>query len=210
VSFQGFAGRKIFVPSSDCEFSARKPATGQGRQSRDASPSCPSRSRRPVGASKARWDRPGVWLGKPGADFSSASSDFKSLGAIFCNFVTLGLVGRSRAPSAARPRTRSCRFEASEPIPFPGADSIFSSRCGAISGRLLFAVSLSRRDPGDQGLELRNHPNPSLSVEVLRCAVFVLFQYVIRLSKTCTFISRLVLLQPSVEYRATHPESARS
>ena len=50
-------------------------------------------------------------------------------------------------PSAARPYTRSCRFEASEPLPFPGPDSIFSSRCGAISGRLRFAVSLSRRDP---------------------------------------------------------------
>ena len=32
-------------------------------------------------------------------------------------------------------------------IPFPGADSIFSSRCGAISGRLRFAV---RRDPSDR------------------------------------------------------------
>jgi hypothetical protein len=63
------------------------------------------------------------------------------------------LVGRSRARSA-RPRTRCCRFEAFEPIPFPGADSIFSSRCGAISGRLLFAVSLSRRDPGDRGLRV--------------------------------------------------------
>ena len=42
---------------------------------------------------------------------------------------------RRNARSAARPRTRCCRFEASEPIPFPGADSIFSRRCGAISGR---------------------------------------------------------------------------
>jgi hypothetical protein len=30
-------------------------------------------------------------------------------------------------------------FEVSEPIPFSGADSIFSSGCGAISGRLRFA-----------------------------------------------------------------------
>ena len=30
------------------------------------------------------------------------------------------------------------------------ADSIFSSRCGAISGRLRFGVSLSRRDPVDR------------------------------------------------------------
>ena len=43
---------------------------------------------------------------------------------------------RSRGWSAAHPCTTSCRFEASEPIPFPGADLIFSSRCGAISGRL--------------------------------------------------------------------------
>jgi len=40
----------------------------------------------------------------------------------------------SRPPSAARTCTRCCRFGASEPIPFPGADSIFSRRCGAISG----------------------------------------------------------------------------
>ena len=43
---------------------------------------------------------------------------------------------RGRGWSAAHPCTTSCRFEASEPIPFPGADSIFSSRCGAISRRL--------------------------------------------------------------------------
>jgi hypothetical protein len=42
----------------------------------------------------------------------------------------------SRNWSAAHRCTTSCRFEASEAIPFPGADSIFSSRCGAISGRL--------------------------------------------------------------------------
>jgi hypothetical protein len=43
---------------------------------------------------------------------------------------------RSRGWPAVHRCTTSCRFEASEPIPFPGADSIFSSRCGAISGRL--------------------------------------------------------------------------
>src|SRR5271168_5588772 len=43
-----------------------------------------------------------------------------------------------------RPCTRSCGFEASETIPIPGADSIFSSRCGAISGRLRFAVAVAR------------------------------------------------------------------
>ena len=35
-----------------------------------------------------------------------------------------------------RPCTTSCGFESSGTIPFPGADSIFSSLCGAISGRL--------------------------------------------------------------------------
>ena len=82
-----------------------------------------------------------------GADFSSASSDFKLLGAFFCNFATLSflrLVSRSRARSAARPCTTSCGFEASEPIPFPGPDSIFSSRCGAISRRLHILPSASR------------------------------------------------------------------
>ena len=52
-----------------------------------------------------------------------------------------------RARSAARPCTTSCGFEASDPIPFPGPDSIFSSRCGAISGRLRSAVSRSRAIP---------------------------------------------------------------
>src|SRR5271163_960508 len=137
-----------------------------------------------------------------GADFSFASSDFKTLGAFFCNFPSLdrrrlqsrrrvgqrerragaGEAARldrlsvrrageaseilsrfraismlceaenflpaprvefdnvlatpgGRARSAARPCTRCCGFEASETIPFPGADSIFSSRCGAISRR---------------------------------------------------------------------------
>jgi hypothetical protein len=45
------------------------------------------------------------------------------------------LVSRSRARSAARPWTTSCGFAAFEAIPIPGADSIFSSPCGAISGR---------------------------------------------------------------------------
>ena len=85
----------------------------------------------------------------PGADFSFASSEFKTLGAFFCNFATLQLlqlchswvISRIRARSAARPCTISCGYEAPEPIPFPGADLIFSSRCGAISGRLRFSVS---------------------------------------------------------------------
>jgi hypothetical protein len=63
------------------------------------------------------------------------------------------LVKGSRAGSAARPYTTSCRFQAFETIPFPGADSIFSSGCGAISAisrRLRVALSVSRRDPGDR------------------------------------------------------------
>jgi hypothetical protein len=57
---------------------------------------------------------------------------------------TLSFFNRSRARPAARPCTISCGFEPSGTIPFPGADSIFSSLCGAISGRLRFAVRSSR------------------------------------------------------------------
>ena len=72
-----------------------------------------------------------------GADFSFASNDFKTLGAFFCNFP--GLVGGSRARSA-RPRTRCCGagFRA---LPFPGADSIFSSRCGRPGDSVLPSAS---------------------------------------------------------------------
>ena len=55
----------------------------------------------------------------------------------------------SCARSAARRCTRSSGFDASEAIPFPGVDSIFSSRCGAISGRL-HLPSASRRDPATE------------------------------------------------------------
>ena len=50
---------------------------------------------------------------------------------------------------AARPCTRSCGFEASETIPFSGADSIFSGRCGAISGQLQLrnSIILAARQP---------------------------------------------------------------
>ena len=71
----------------------------------------------------------------------------------------LAAPGRS-ARSAARPCTRCCGFQASELLPFPGADSIFSSRCGAISGRPRLAVSLSRRDPGDRALGVTQLPEP--------------------------------------------------
>ena len=40
--------------------------------------------------------------------------------------------------------TRSWGSKAAEPIPFPGANSTFSSRCGTISGRARFAVRPSR------------------------------------------------------------------
>ena len=42
--------------------------------------------------------------------------------------------------AAAQAWTRYWRFEAVEVMPFPGAESIFSVLCGAISGRLRFAV----------------------------------------------------------------------
>jgi hypothetical protein len=151
----------------------------------------------------------------PGADFNFASSDFKTLGAFFCNFSEPRLAtapvaaprGSARAarrrgrggaaqspvcssrrrgfrdpssvssdfnalrggkfPSgpARRVRQRSCGsrpqrtvsrapvyqmlwLEASETKPFPGADSIFSSRCGAISGRPRLAVSARNLSSG--------------------------------------------------------------
>ena len=59
----------------------------------------------------------------------------------------LAAPGRS-ARSAARPCTRCCGFQASELLPFPGADSIFSSRCGAISGRPRLAVSARNLSTG--------------------------------------------------------------
>jgi hypothetical protein len=81
-------------------------------------------------------------------------SDFKGLrGGNFpflnCSFVIL-TARQPESRTAARPCTTSCGFEDSEAIPFPGADSIFSSRCGAISGRFRFCrQALSRRDPGE-------------------------------------------------------------
>ena len=86
-----------------------------------------------------------------GADFNSASCNFKALGAFFCNFAAVRLVA-SRQPEARTasraPCTRFSGFEASETIPIPGADSIFSSRCGAISGRLRCGGGVSRSYPG--------------------------------------------------------------
>ena len=83
-------------------------------------------------------------------DFNSVSSDFNALRGGKFSF---------------RPRARSCGSRpertvsrapvyqivwlgASEPIPFPGADSIFSSRCGAISGRGRLTVSARNLSSG--------------------------------------------------------------
>jgi hypothetical protein len=75
---------------------------------------------------------------------------------------------RSRRSRGGRPFpcTRSCGFEASETIPFPGADSIFSSPCGTISGRLrLPSAPLAPRSrrpkgfsPKDRRSALRSPP----------------------------------------------------
>jgi hypothetical protein len=65
-----------------------------------------------------------------GADFSSASSDFKALVAFFCNIATLSflrLVSRSRARSATRPRTTSCGFAASEAYHVPARIQSFQA-----------------------------------------------------------------------------------
>ena len=50
------------------------------------------------------------------------------------NRIFVILEARLPDPRMVSRRTRCCGSEASEAIPFPGADSIFSSRCGAISG----------------------------------------------------------------------------
>src|SRR5271156_1103312 len=75
--------------------------------------------------------------GAPGADFSFASSEFKTLGAFFCNFATLSFLGRqpgvahgqpcapvpdlvgSRFPSPYHFRARIQSFQAVA-APFPG------------------------------------------------------------------------------------------
>jgi hypothetical protein len=99
---------------------------------------------RAVGADP--WARPRRALGR-GRRFQFCIERLQDVRRLFlqlCNFSFWRPVTRSRARSAARPCTTSCGFEASEPIPFPGADSIFSSLCGAISGRLHFAVAVAR------------------------------------------------------------------
>ena len=58
---------------------------------------------------------------------------FKGLGAKNCNFRALALrpFGWKAPP---RPDTRCCRFEASEAIPIPGAESIFSGLSAPFAG----------------------------------------------------------------------------
>src|SRR5271163_4683191 len=93
-----------------------------------------------------------------GADFSSASSDFKALGAFFCNFVILSVRQRE-------PRTVSC-------LPVYHILWVRGLRAHTISGRgfNLFKLlrrhfratpfcrqTLSRRDPGDRRLGVTQH-----------------------------------------------------
>src|SRR5271170_5608813 len=66
---------------------------------------------------------------------------FQSIGRLFLQLPQTGIEARLPELRTVSRCTRSCGSEAPEAIPFPGADSIFSSRCGAISGRLRFAVS---------------------------------------------------------------------
>jgi hypothetical protein len=81
---------------------------------------------------------------------------FQSLGRLFLQLLqpchSCGLAhGQPRVPF-----TTSCGFAASEPLPFPGANSVFSTCCGAISGRLRFCrQALSRRDSGDRNASVQ-------------------------------------------------------
>jgi hypothetical protein len=80
-------------------------------------------------------------------------------------FAIPAALGLDRARSAAAGLSpRCCGFEASEPISFPGADSIFSSCCGAISGRpgdsVFCRQALPRRDPGDRSCGSARYSDP--------------------------------------------------
>ncbi len=70
---------------------------------------------------------------------------FQNLRRLFLQLPKTGisviLEARLPEPRTVSHRTRSSGSEASETIPFPGADSIFSSCCGAISRRLPFLPS---------------------------------------------------------------------
>jgi hypothetical protein len=76
------------------------------------------------------------------------------------NRIFVILEARLPDPRMVSRRTRCCGSEASEAIPFPGPDSIFSIRCGAISRRLPFCRrALSRRDPGDRNASVQKIDN---------------------------------------------------
>jgi hypothetical protein len=99
-------------------------------------------------------------LGERRRRFQFCIERFQSIGRLFLQLSQTGifviLEARLPEPRTVSRRTRSCGSEASEPIPFPGADSIFSSRCGAISRRLPFRRrALSRRDPGDRNASVQ-------------------------------------------------------
>src|ERR1700688_3561176 len=95
-----------------------------------------------------------------GADFSSASSDFRALGAIFCNFATSsfsflqlrhsrGLSGVAHGQPRARvPDLVGSRFPS--PYHFWARIQSFQAVAAPFPGDSVFAVSLSRRDPGDR------------------------------------------------------------
>ena len=63
-------------------------------------------------------------------------SRFSQRGGSSKSYTTFVILGSSAGVAYGQPRacTISCRSDASETIPFPGADSIFSIGCGAISG----------------------------------------------------------------------------
>jgi hypothetical protein len=82
-------------------------------------------SRRPARGDQDAWrfgepDEFTIAMEQPnaGADFNSASSDFKALGAFFCNFVLLEARQPEWRTVSLRPCTTSCRFEVSEPNHF--------------------------------------------------------------------------------------------
>src|SRR5271163_294939 len=69
-----------------------------------------------------------------GADFSSASSDFKALGAFYCNSVLLAARQPDSPTVNRRPCTTSCRFEASEPNHFQARIQSFQAVAAPFPG----------------------------------------------------------------------------
>ena len=131
-----------------------------------------------------------------GADFSSASSDFKSLGAFFCNFVTSpgssagvahgqprgrvpDLVG-SRLPSPYHFRARIQSFQAVA-APFPGNSFLPSASRAAI--------------PATAAWELRNQPKSKPLCRSPSAGGLYVISIGYKTFKTGAFISRVVVLQ---------------